>query len=238
MKWYTAAIALFLALFPACAGSNGALLYQDPPADDTVLKVSIEGNEGPFPAGGAAELRAGIEYNGHDNPEYLWFIENRQVGNGPVLKLEGKAYRQAEVRLLVKAGVLLAEATARVQWVGAAAAPGDGQLPGSVVISSVYPNRHLVDGQKTVFTVHISCSLPEDIQARVKVLFNNGSSADDYRIHYSDTISGGIGNYIFDVEAVPKYWGHRNDFVIFVMVSAGDYKTGLSDKLVLDFTAP
>lgn len=213
--------------FPETAGQQ---------EEDIDIAVKISGAADILEEGETALLTAEIEYSGSEEIEYMWFEDGRQTGeNSGSLSLNAAAYSQIPVRLIVKAGNLVAEDSVIVRWSGnGKMIPKSDNLPGSVIITSVDPDRFLVAGAATEFTVRLSYSFPANITADLKVIFNNGADSSDLRVHERYRLKGGTGEYEFKVTAVPVNW-EEDDFYIFVLLSAEGCKTGLSARKVLEF---
>ena len=230
------AAAAILFMLMSCMTKAETPEMSGPETDDGWIAVKITGADKIFREGETALLSAETEYSGSDEIEYMWFIKDRQAGNNSdTLDIEASAYSQVPVRVIVKAGDLIAEDSVIVQWSGNEIKTGNGdKLPGSLIIASVSPDRFLVDGVMTEFTVRLSYSFPENLTADLKVIFNNGKDSSELRVNDRFSLKGGTGVYEFSVTAVPKNW-EDDDFFIYLLLSVDGFNTGLSAKKVLEF---
>lgn len=207
------------------------------PDKDVYIEVNITGAGQAVKEGETVVLTADLDYNGDDEVEFMWFADNRQAGeNSNSFSISSPAYSQLSVRIIVKAGKLIAEDSVIVQWSGNVEFSGNREnLPGSVMITSVSPDRYLVDGVRTEFTVRLSYSFPEGLSGDLKVIFNNGAKSTEFRVHDRISLPGGTGEHEFIITAVPVDWTETDDFFLYVLLSADGFKTGLSDRKVLEF---
>ena len=95
------------------------------------------------------------------------------------------------------------------------------EVEDSINIKSVSPNRGLVDGADTNFTVVIGYTLVSKDSGELMIGFNNGDSVGTYTMISDATaiIDKGWGEHTFNVTVRVKDWGGRGDFKVYVNLS-------------------